>query len=561
MMLLRMMLVLAVATGICFATGAPRVTHAAVHFVGCSDCAAKPPSVSVWDEGINAPLTPAVSRRTAGGFDLRITKGYYDVRLRSAACSGERFLGVLTQRSRRFDVAMQCIRSAKGKSLGFIRLVDEMRGLGGTIPRSVQSISMWPAQGGTNAIAGTITGGAYYFDEANCAYCVVAMTRADGTTARIGIDISAEKNFTFIERDISDAAVRDGESVQGSPFNAPETMVEGPKGTIWILDRLGNRVATIEGASQSREFDLPTPFSNPGEIVGTPRFVWVSERNVGKIVRFGINGERSEFPAVDRNFIAAGFRIAGGGDRGIWFTDGWSVGAINDQGSVTYRSGALGAINNLAVAQDGRVWIVGTEEVPKATPFVATLGKDGHWQRFTLEQTADLITVGKGGVWIAGSYSNYLAFVDGHGVEKVIQMPIRSMDPKPYAVDDADNLWFSDRYGNVVGRATPSGSLEASYTLYGPARISDMRLDQQGDLWLAEPGAHVIERYGKSLAFPPRGVEPRNLLFDSKGDLWYSDRTSDIVGVIGKNGASRCYAFALSHIRNCATSNAYFIQP
>lgn len=130
------------------------------------------------------------------------------------------------------------------------------------------------------------------------------------------------------------------------------------------------------------------------------------------------------------------------------------------------------------------------------------------------------------------------------------------MWPTLYAVGSSDDLWFSDRYGNIIGHTVPGGSARLEYTNFSPPGISDMRLDGDGNLWVAEPKAHVVDEYGKSLYLPPRGVSPKNLLFDSNGRLWYSDPDADVVGVIAKGRRSSCYAFRLSRVRNCAFDHA-----
>jgi streptogramin lyase len=530
-----------------------------VRFVNCAECSRQPPGVSVWDEGRNGPLAPVVLGRSSSGLVLALPPGYYNVRLRAEAhasmCSGERYLGVLAGHDRVFDLRMRCLRREKGKPLAYVRLVDAMRGLAGTVLPSVRVISMWPAQGDETPIRATISNGAYYFDEMNCRYCVLSLKLFDGATAKIGFDVGSGNNFTLAVHDLSQDAIREGISVRGSPFNAPETLVEGPGGSIWALDRLGNRVAVIDADKHSREYDLPTPYSDAGDIIGTPKFVWVSERNAGKIVRFGPDGREAEFTVIRRDFMASKFRMTLGADGRIWFTDGWDVGAVSEQGVVTnYRSHVVGYVDDLSAGSDGRMWIVGDDSWQgKGGTFLAVLASDGNWQRFPLGIKPGAMRPGKSGFWISGSA---LSFVDFSGREKPVPLPFEEMDPQLYAVD-ADDLWFSDRYGNIVGHARTDGTVMATYTTFGPPGISDMKADRTGTIWIAEPAAHLIEEYKKGEALPPRGVRPKYLLFDSSGNLWYSDPAADVVGLVGtKDHRSRCYAFRLSQVQSCRFDRA-----
>lgn len=524
--------------------GTVRVT---VHLIGCSECRSRSPGVSVWDKAQDAEIAPQVSGRNADGFVLALPPGYYRVFLRGKVCNADPFLGLLPHRDRRFDVTMRCRPS--------IRLVDGMRGLAGDVPSSVRSISMWPADGSQRPIAATISRGAYYFDEANCDECVLNLQLNNGKTARVGVDLNRAKNFTLLRSNLSEAAVQDGISVRGSPFNAPETLVEGPAISIWVLDRLGNRVAVIRPGIGCREYDLPTPFSDAGQIIGTSRYVWVSERNGGRIVRIASDGKMTEYAIGGVNFHR-NLRMAPGSDGRVWFVDQDRIGAIDESGKVTRYAlgGPVFWLRDLALGADGRIWMVGlADSYADGTPFVAAIDAAGRSQRFSLSFDAAAILAARGGLWVSGDYDS-LSFVDLHGREKTVGLPVARMWPKPYAVGASDELWFTGKYGNLIARATPDGTARATATEFGPAGISDMRVGPRGDLWIAEPKAHGIEQYGKGFEIAPKGVAPTHLFFDSNGNLWYSDPQADVVGTIAIGRRGSCYAFRLSHVRSCAFS-------
>ena len=525
-----------------------------VHLVGCTDCAINPPIVSVWDARGDFQLRPLVAQRNADALVVFLRPGYYDLFLNSRNCSAERYLGVLPHHDRRFDMVLRC------KPRQIVRIIDAMYGMGGVLPSSVRSISMRGSGNDSKAIIGTISGGAYYFDEANCHYCVLTLSLASGKTARIAATTSRE-NFSFATRDISSLAVQQRLSVRGSPFNSPEKLAEGPSGSIWVLDPLGNRVAVAEARRGFHEYDLPTPFANARDIVASAKSVWVDERNVGKIVRFRLDGSRIEYKIGDGPSFPSHLTL--GADGRIWFIDGRRVGAIDESGAVsTYPvPSPVAWIDALVLGSDGRMWVGGESSLEggKGNSFLSAVDATGHWKRFPISINPVTMLAGHNGLWVADR-DDALSYVDLHGREIPAKVPMRYFGPKPYAVDKEDRVWFSDRYGNVIARATPTGVVTATYTDLGPAGISDMKIDENDNVWIAEQKSHIIEEYNKRFMTAPAGVNPRHLLFDSNGNLWYSDANADVVGEIAKNGKDRCYAFALSHIRRCAFQRADIIN-
>ncbi|HEY5256924.1 MAG TPA: hypothetical protein VIJ12_00940 [Candidatus Baltobacteraceae bacterium] len=532
-----------------------------VRLVGCRDCAKNPPGLRVWDEGQDVQLMPPlVSGRSSSGFVLSVRPGYYRVFVRTKTCSGDTFFAVIPAHGRTANVPMRCWDPKK--IVEIIRMVDASHALVGTLPPNVLAITARPAEGNgasiDGPISGTIADGAYYFDATNCTNCDVNLTLADGKSARIGI-VLAHGDFTLTRYDVSERALRAGVALRGSPFNAPETLVQGPSKSIWILDRLGNRVAVIWPGHRVREYDLPTPFAGAGDIVGTSTAIWISENNVGKLVRIGWDGSLVEYPVAGAREPSLGIVL--GGDGRIWSTNGEQVGAIDDRGRLTLYPGLPPSawVDDLALGADNRIWAVGAA---RGNPdgFIAAVDTTGRWQHFPLSIAAVSILAGKKGFWVAGKFTG-LSFVDLQGNEHPVALPITNMEAIPYAVDSGDTLWFSDQFGSIIAAVTPSGTVTATYAQTSiPTEIPDMRFDQSGRLWIAEPGTHSIEGYRRSLALP-RGVNPEHLLFDSDGNLWYSDPVAAVVGAILKDGKSVCYAFRPRRIPKCAFQRADLVVP
>ena len=237
---------------------------------------------------------------------------------------------------------------------------------------------------------------------------------SNGSRSTIGFDFQNAPRFGLFRRDLSSGAIAQGQRVHGSPFNAPETLVQGPQGSIWALDRLGNRVAVIGPGTAVHEYELPTPYSDPGDIIATRKFVWVVERRVAKIARFSSDGSRMEFAlGVSQWYM---LRAILGADERIWFTDGWNVNAIDESGKITRYGAGLGVIKDMAIGSDSRLWVIGSSSAHgKHGPFASVMLGQNLWREFLLSFAPDSIAAAKTGFWIAGTLSS-LSFLSSQGL-------------------------------------------------------------------------------------------------------------------------------------------------
>ena len=206
----------------------------------------------------------------------------------------------------------------------------------------------------------------------------------------------------MVRHDVSHGALLDGVSVRGSPFNAPETLVEGPSRSIWVLDRLGNRVTVIAPHRPPREIDLPSPFADAGDIIATARFIWISERTFDRIVRFAPDGSYKEYQVTSTTGGLRGdLKIASGGADRLWFIDGRELGLL-DAGAATPRyfvPSPVFGINALAIGGDGRVSVSGlASSYGLGNPFLAALAMNGQWQHYPLSDNAAMIKPAKNGL-------------------------------------------------------------------------------------------------------------------------------------------------------------------
>src|SRR5581483_2438686 len=82
------------AFGVC-ASASQATSRVSVQMIGCGSCSSRSLGITLWDESQGIEVPPKVVNWTARGAILSIAPGYYRVSLRTAKCSGERYLAVL----------------------------------------------------------------------------------------------------------------------------------------------------------------------------------------------------------------------------------------------------------------------------------------------------------------------------------------------------------------------------------------------------------------------------------------------------------------------------------
>ena len=536
--------------------GSQRVT---VKLVGCDDCSSSAINVSLWDETQDDEIA-VPAKQSGADLTLRLAPGYYRLLISTQRCGGDPFVGVLPQRDRVAYVKVRCSKSHYSSG----RLVDAARGLAGAIPQAAASIVALPAEVYPDPAkpvnAATIDNGAYYLDETDCRFCVLEVTLRNGKKVRLAAR-AGQKNFSLTVRDISARDLLNGVPADESPFNSPEALAEGPAHTIWALDPLGNRVDVFGPGRSFRSINLPTQFADAGQIIGTSDAVWVSERRVGKLVRFGPNGSQTEIPIANVE-TPQNLKIAKGRDGRIWFAYDTDAGAVDETGHVDHYPPDFPVfwIKDLTAGQDDHTWFVGlSTSYGAGGKFLAAVDRQGHWKKYVLPDDVDNDRVlgAASGTWVVGSYWS-VHFVDWAGHITKANLPIREMGPTPFLVDGTDGLWFTDMYGNITARATPDGKVNAAYSSdFGRPGITDMRAGASGKVLIAWNTAGGIAQFGASpsameLVQPtPRTIKPKYILVDSSGSVWFSDPDADVVGAFLKNNGQTCFGLPLSNIRAC----------
>ncbi len=115
--------------------------------------------------------------------------------------------------------------------------------------------------------------------------------------------------------------------------------------------------------------------------------------------------------------------------------------------------------------------------------------------------------------------------------------------PAGIALGADGNLWFTEEYGDRIGRITPRGVVtEFSAGLTPFSLASSITAGPDGNLWFTENAgrigritpAGVITEFSAGI---PSGAQPVAIAAGSDGNLWFSDSTAPRVGRITPAGA------------------------
>jgi virginiamycin B lyase len=115
--------------------------------------------------------------------------------------------------------------------------------------------------------------------------------------------------------------------------------------------------------------------------------------------------------------------------------------------------------------------------------------------------------------------------------------------PAGIALGADGNLWFTEEYGDRIGRITPRGVVtEFSAGLTPFSLASSITAGPDGNLWFTENAgrigritpAGVISEFSAGI---PSGAQPVAIAAGSDGNLWFSDSTAPRIGRITPTGA------------------------
>jgi streptogramin lyase len=110
------------------------------------------------------------------------------------------------------------------------------------------------------------------------------------------------------------------------------------------------------------------------------------------------------------------------------------------------------------------------------------------------------------------------------------QIPTADSDPQGIVAGPDGNLWFTEYYGNKIGKITTSGTITEYPIPTADSQSFGIALGADGNLWFAESGSGNIGRItttGKITEFPT-GWPIWGITAGPDGDLWFTGGSGGI---------------------------------
>ena len=279
------------------------------------------------------------------------------------------------------------------------------------------------------------------------------------------------------------------------PGRAPEGIVLGPDGNMWIAEEGGDRIGKVSPTGTLLDEYVCSAGSSPETIVvGPDGNLWFTMWNANSVGRVTPDGVVTEFVTLSTNSQPEG--IAVGADGNIWFTEATrsKIGRITTDGIMTEFDlpHSLSRPEGITAGPDGALW------------FVENLG-------------------------------NRIGRITTQGVVTEFDIPTPNSEPWNITVGADGNLWFSEGMGQKVARITPAGVI-TEFPLPGTGTPDYLTLGEDGNVWFNEYFGHRIGRItpaGVITEFPtPTASNPYGVNPGPDGAIWFNEATGNRVAKI-----------------------------
>lgn len=245
-----------------------------------------------------------------------------------------------------------------------------------------------------------------------------------------------------------------------------DSVVMDHSGNVWFTERVSNRIGYLDKSQTIHEFPLPT---KNGEVLGvdvdSSDTVWFAERFGNRIGWLTKEGRVTEIPMPEPDSEPRAV-FADSKDR-IWYT----ARAGNEIG---YYDKKAGEFHGFKLPTD------------KARP-------------------AGLCEASDGSVYFIEMVANKIGKLVG---SQIVEYPTPTKFAAPFkcAVDQANNVWFTEVFGNAVGKLdTRSGEI-TEYQIPTPdSRPGGIAVDHKGRVWFTEQKGNKIGTFDPALAADPGG--------------------------------------------------------
>ena len=312
------------------------------------------------------------------------------------------------------------------------------------------------------------------------------------------------------------------------------------------------------------EFPVTTGGAHPDIITAGPDGnLWFTMGfdPVASIGRITPSGSITEFPVPTHNSNPHG--ITSGPDGNVWFTEGDleignKIGRITPAGEITEFPVPVGSGPRFITAgPDGNLWF---------TQYVSSIGRmtiDGTFAEFPIPTTqinnAETITLGSdGNLWFAEGINNRIARITPSGTVDEFMVPTTvpplfpggptSSSPAGITAGPDGNLWFTEFFGNNIGKITPAGEITEFTIPTGAPGLgttsgaSSVAAGPDGNLWFTEFSGNKIGQITPAgiiteFDVPTAGSSPSGIATGPDGRVWFTEYYGNKIGRITLLGA------------------------
>jgi streptogramin lyase len=177
-------------------------------------------------------------------------------------------------------------------------------------------------------------------------------------------------------------------------------------------------------------------------------------------------------------------------------------------------------------------------------PYATVAGKPAKpnaWRRFVLLGLAGLVIVAlaSGIVWFTLRLAAPTRGIHAAPAGSITEFPVptTSSDPAGITAGHDGNLWFTEFYGNKIGRVSPRGTLTEFPVPTAKSEPMWITTGPDGNLWFTEVIGNKIGRVtiaGSITEFPipTAKSEPGAITAGSDGNLWFTEVIGNKIGRI-----------------------------
>jgi streptogramin lyase len=283
---------------------------------------------------------------------------------------------------------------------------------------------------------------------------------------------------------------------------APTDLTKAPDGSVWFTEKNANKLGRYSLGGVLTEYNVPTAASAPDQIVAnSDGNVWFTERNGRKIGRIAQGGGAiAEFtlPGVGEYPTAIATRY----DGTVWFASNEQpnlarLAKISVAGVITYLPTAQtqSYISDLVSGPDGNLWVT----------IIST-----RWG----DSVAKVSTAG----W--GTFTHYLL--------------TPGSSPQSITVGPDNNLWFTEKNTDTIGRLTTTG-LKTEFALGAGKGPQDISAGPGNSLYFTEATGNAIGQITTAgvitqYALPTAGSQPYGIVFGPDGNMWFAEQNGNRLG-------------------------------